>query len=171
MSTIARDGLTGGAVAASGTGAGSVALAGAVTRGAVGLAVLRVVLGIVFAAHGAQKVFVMGIPGLAESFAAVGVPLAGIAAPAVALLELVGGLALIGGLFVTPIALGLTAVMIGALFLVHLAAGFFLPNGYEFVLTLGAGAVALALAGPGAWSLDGVLAKRRVAKQAEGRRL
>src|SRR5690606_13479374 len=80
MSTIARDGLTGGAVAASGTGAGSVALAGAVTRGAVGLAVLRVVLGIVFAAHGAQKVFVMGIPGLAESFAAVGVPLAGIAA-------------------------------------------------------------------------------------------
>lgn len=173
MSTIARDAVasTGSAAATGVSGAVTADTGAAVTRAAIGLAVLRVVLGIVFAAHGAQKLFQMGIPGLTEGFAAMGVPLAGVAAPAVALLEFVGGLALIGGLFVAPVALGLTVVMAGALFLVHLPAGFFLPNGYEFVLTLGAGAVALALAGPGAWSLDGLLARRRAAKQAEGRRL
>jgi len=157
------------------TGAGSTAVAGGrvaaqagtgVDRAAIGLTVLRVVLGIVFAVHGAQKLFVFGIPGLTEAFAGMGVPLAGVVGPAVALFEFVGGLALIAGLFVTPVALGLTAVMVGAALLVHLPAGFFLPNGYEFVLVLAAGAIALALAGPGAWSLDGQRAQRRAAKQA-----
>lgn len=143
----------------------SQVLAGATAqRAAIGLGILRVVLGIVFAAHGAQKLFLMGLPGLTEGFAAMGIPLAGVAAPAVALLEFIGGLALIGGLFVVPVAIGLTVVMVGALFFAHLPAGFFLPNGYEFVMTLAAGAIALALAGPGAWSLDGLRAQRKQAK-------
>lgn len=134
-------------------------------RAAIGLMVLRVALGAVFAAHGAQKLFTIGVAGLAEGFAGMGIPLAGVVAPTVALLEFAGGLALVAGLFVTPVALGLAVVMANALFLAHLPAGFFLPNGYEFVLTLGAGAVALALAGPGAWSLDGLLRGRRATGQ------
>jgi putative oxidoreductase len=47
--------------------------------------------------------------------------------------------------------------MLGAMFLVHLPNGFFLPSGIEFVLALFAGAGAIAIAGPGALSLDGVL--------------
>lgn len=165
MSTTAPDRSVRGVGSTVGV-SGDTQAGAAVGRAAIGLAVLRVVLGIVFAAHGAQKLFSFGIPGLTEGFVSMGVPLAGVVAPAVALLEFVGGLALIAGIFVTPIALGLAAVMASAAFLVHLPAGFFLPNGYEFVLTLGAGAIAVALAGPGAWSLDGLRAQRRAAKQA-----
>jgi putative oxidoreductase len=50
--------------------------------------------------------------------------------------------------------------MLGALILVHLPAGFFLPNGIEFVLALFGGAAALALTGPGVFSIDAVLGRR-----------
>src|SRR5690606_12581388 len=140
MSAITQDGMTTTIDRTTGrlTTAAPGVLASATTRAALGLGILRVVLGIVFAAHGAQRLFLMGLPGLTEGFAAMGVPLAGVAAPAVALLEFIGGLSLIAGLFVAPIAIGLTVVVVGAVFFAHLPAGFFLPNGYEFVLTLGA---------------------------------
>lgn len=51
--------------------------------------------------------------------------------------------------------------MLGALLIVHLDAGFFLPNGYEFVLALLGVAVTLALTGAGAYSLDARLDGRR----------
>jgi putative oxidoreductase len=51
--------------------------------------------------------------------------------------------------------------MLGAILLVHAAGGFFLPKGLEFVLMLFAAALALLFAGPGALSIDGVLASRR----------
>lgn len=51
--------------------------------------------------------------------------------------------------------------MLGALVIVHLPAGFFLPNGIEFVLTLLAAAGALSLTGPGAYSLDALFRGRR----------
>jgi uncharacterized membrane protein YphA (DoxX/SURF4 family) len=44
--------------------------------------------------------------------------------------------------------------------LVHLSAGFFLPNGSEFALALLGSSVLLALAGAGAWSVDGLIARR-----------
>jgi putative oxidoreductase len=127
------------------------------------LAVLRVITGAVFVAHGAQKLFVFGFAGVTGAFEGMGVPLAGIAGPAVALLELFGGFALIAGLFTRLTAVGLGGVMLGALVLVHIPAGFFLPNGMEYVLALLGVVVALALTGPGAFSLDALLARRRAA--------
>lgn len=129
-------------------------------RRALGLTVLRVVIGVIFLAHGAQKFFEYGIPGTTGAFTQMGVPIANIAAPLVATVELVGGLALLLGVCSRPVAALLAIDMFAALFLVHLPAGFFLPNGYEFVLVLAAAAIALTLTGPGSFAVDNFLAER-----------
>ena len=135
------------------------------TRIDAGLAVLRAILGTIFIAHGAQKVFVYGFAGVAGSFSQMGIPLGEIAGPVVALVELFGGIALLLGLFTRLTAIGLAGVMVGAILFVHLPAGFFAPNGVEFPLALMGGALALALIGPGAWSLDGARARNRAQRQ------
>ena len=128
----------------------------------LGIAILRVVTGVIFIAHGAQKVFLLGFDGVAAGFAQAGIPMAGIVGPLVALAELVGGIALVIGFLTRFASLGLSLVMLGALFFVHLAAGFFLPAGFEFVLMLIAALSTLALVGAGAFSVDHALAGRRV---------
>jgi putative oxidoreductase len=93
-----------------------------------------------------------------------GVPLPAISAPLVAGLELVGGVLLLLGLLTRPVALLLAIDMLVAMLLVHLPNGFFLPQGIEFTLILLAGSLALVMTGPGALSLDAVLANRRRAR-------
>jgi len=117
---------------------------------------LRLILGGSMAAHGITK-FTGGIENATGFFESVGIPAPGLMAPLVAVLETVGGLALIAGAFVPIVSLVLIAVMLGAMFSVHWANGFFFmnqPPGYEVNLLYIAGLAALAMMGAGALSVD-----------------
>jgi putative oxidoreductase len=127
----------------------------------VALTLLRVVAGATFMAHGAQKLFVYGFAGVSGAFAQMGVPAAGVVGPFIALLEFFGGIALVFGLLTRLAALGLAFDMLGAILLVHLKNGFFLPQGYEFVLALFAMSAALAFTGAGELSLDALIGRRK----------
>ncbi|MCK6212294.1 DoxX family protein [Georgenia sp. EYE_87] len=132
------------------------------------LLVARVALGIVFLAHGLQKMLTWGMPGTAAAFEGMGVPAPGLSAWFSAIVETVGGAALILGLLTPLFAALLTINMVGALVIVHLPFGIWvMENGYELVLALAAGAVALIAAGAGRFSLDAVLAARATARTAE----
>lgn len=126
-----------------------------------GIAILRVVVGIVFLVHGGQKLFLLGFGGVAEFFGQLGIPLPLFFAVVVTLVEFVGGAALILGLFTRLVAIPLAIDMLVATLLVHLPNGFSVANGgYEFTLVLLAASVALVLAGPGEAALDKILAAR-----------
>ena len=125
-----------------------------------GIAILRVVVGIVFLAHGGQKLFVWGLGGVAGFLAQIGIPAPMLAAVVVTLVECLGGLALLLGLFTRWAAIPLAINMLVAILTVHLRGGFFAPEGVEFTLTLLAANVALALLGSGEASVDRLFAKR-----------
>jgi len=130
------------------------------TQTAIGLLMIRLALGAIFIAHGAQKVFTYGMGNVGDMFGEMGIPLAGVMGPVVSLFELAGGVAIILGLLTRPVSVGLAATMLGAIFFAHLSAGFFAPDGYEFPLMLLAAAAALVSTGAGKWSVDAALEKR-----------
>jgi putative oxidoreductase len=132
---------------------------------AAGIAILRVIVGVVFTAHGYQKLFVYGIAGVQGAMTKMGTPIPMVVGPLVTLLEFFGGLALIVGLLTRLAALGFAIEMLGAVMIVHLANGFFLPSGYEFALTLLVASLAIVVAGPGSFSIDAMLASRVNASQ------
>ncbi|MFC4007693.1 DoxX family protein [Nonomuraea purpurea] len=126
------------------------------------LLLARIAIGVVFLVHGYQKFATMGIAGTTKFFESVGIPLAGVAAPAVAVLEVVGGLALIVGAALPLVGMLLALNMIGAIVFVHGGSGFgAAEGGYEFVLALAAASLAVGFTGGGAYALDSVLARRR----------
>ena len=124
------------------------------------LAVLRVVLGVTFILHGGQKLFVYGFDGVTGAFGQMGIPAPGFFGPFVAFVEFFGGIAITLGLLTRLAALGVGSTMVVAILTVHLKQGFFNPGGVEFPLALLASAIALVIAGAGAYSLDAAIAKR-----------
>ncbi len=125
--------------------------------------VVRLALGIVFFAHGAQKVFGWfgghGLRATVQTFQQyMKIPPA--ATALAAFLECFGGLALIVGLLARPFALGLIGVMLVAIAKVHWKNGFFLAaqpgqgNGWEYNFALIAMALAVVIGGAGALSID-----------------
>jgi putative oxidoreductase len=128
----------------------------------VNLALLftRIAVGIVFFAHGGQKVFGWfggrGLAATVDGMTKAGMP--AVIPYLVAFGELAAGLGLIVGLLTRIAAGGMFIEMLGAVLLVHLKAGFFAENkGFEYPLTLCLVCLALILTGAGAYSLDAVL--------------
>jgi putative oxidoreductase len=119
-----------------------------------GVLPLRLVIGLVFVMHGAQKLFGFGLAGTAGFLGSMGIPLPTVAAAVLIAVELLGGLALILGAGTRYVAAALAVEMLVALLTVHLRAGFFVPDGMEFVLTLRAGCLTLVAVGAGPWSVD-----------------
>jgi putative oxidoreductase len=115
---------------------------------------LRLVLGIVFAVHGAQKLFGLGLAGTAGFLGSLGVPLPMIAAAGLIAVEVLGGVALLLGAWTRVVAALLAADMLVAILTVHFRGGFFVPDGVEFVLTLLGGCLALVGLGAGPFSVD-----------------
>ena len=126
----------------------------------LGLTILRVVVGAIFVAHGAQKIFVFGFDGVAGAFGQMGVPMANILGPFVALVELFGGLALITGLLTRLASFGLLSTMIVAILQVHIKNGFFAPTGVELPLSLLGSTLLLVITGAGSWSIDSMIVSR-----------
>lgn len=124
----------------------------------LGLTILRVVLGVVFIAHGAPSVF-GGMDGTAAYLDFLGIPMPAVAAWAISLLELLGGLCLVAGFLVTPVSLLLIIHMMLGIILVQAARGFYVvgPNangGIEYSLVLATSLLMLVLGGPGLAAMD-----------------
>jgi len=133
------------------------------TRAGYGLTVLRVFVGIIFAAHGSQKLFGWfgggGLAGTAQWMESIGLAPGTLMALLSGGTEFFGGLALIIGLLARPAALGLSFTLLVAIFSVHIHNGLFMANnGYEFALALLGGTLAVLVEGAGKLSADRAIA-------------
>lgn len=137
------------------------------TDATIAPAILRTTLAVVMFPHGAQKALGWfggygwdGTMGFLTG--QIGMP--GVAAGLVILLEFLGPLLLLAGLFTRAVAMAFAGIMVGAIATVHAPFGFFMNwggnqggEGFEFHLLVIGAAAALALTGGGRWSLDGRL--------------
>lgn len=125
--------------------------------------VLRLVLALIFFAHGWDTLQNLGVSGTIDLQRASGVPLPEVAGPFTVYVELIGAPLLAVGLGTRPVAAALTVLMIGAIAFIHAPYGIFVENGgYELVLVLAAASALIAVRGAGRLGVDGMLAARRV---------
>jgi putative oxidoreductase len=115
---------------------------------------LRVALGFLFLAHAGAKLFVFTPAGTAQYFGSLGLP------PALAYVtiawEVIGGVALILGVYSRAVALAMIPLLLGTIYAVHGSAGFFFTNpkgGWEFPALWIIGLITVALMGDGAYAL------------------
>ncbi|MGB3726451.1 MAG: DoxX family protein [Glaciecola sp.] len=123
---------------------------------------LRVGAGIIFVAHGAQKLFGMfggyGLEGTGQWMASIGLEPGYLMALAAGSAEFFGGLLILVGLLTRPAAIVLAFTMLVAIVSVHLPNGLFMTNnGYEFGLSLLVLSISLAISGAGKWSIDNAI--------------
>jgi putative oxidoreductase len=123
---------------------------------------LRLIAGIIFTAHGAQKLFAWfggyGLEGTGQWMDSIGLAPGLIMALLAGSAEFFGGLLLILGFLTRPTSFVLAVTMIVAIFSVHINNGLFMSNnGYEFGLALIAITIALLIQGAGKYSVDSVL--------------
>lgn len=135
------------------------------TTGGFAALALRIPVGIILAAHGAQKLFGWfggyGLAGTGQWMASIGLEPGYLMALLAGSAEFFSGLALILGLLTRPAAAVSAFTMLIAIFSVHLDNGLFMSNnGYEFALSLLAITVALAIQGGGHLAIDKLLARR-----------
>jgi putative oxidoreductase len=133
------------------------------TRAGYGLTILRIAVGVIFAAHGSQKLFGLfggyGLAGTGQYMDSIGLHPGYLMATLAGGTEFFAGLALIIGLLVRPAALGLTFLSLVAIFTVHISNGLFMANnGYEFALALLGGSLAVLIEGAGKLSVDRAIA-------------
>jgi putative oxidoreductase len=135
------------------------------TEASWGMLVLRFALGVVFFAHGSQKVLGwFGGPGLDKAYGMfVGMGIPGIFAACDIIAEFLGGIALVFGFLTRIAAFGIGVVMVVAVAMVHISNGFFMNwfgampaghEGFEYHILAFAMALALVIEGGGKFSLD-----------------
>lgn len=126
---------------------------------------LRIPIGIIFIAHGAQKLFGWfggyGLDGTGSWMESIGLGPGFLMALLAGSAEFFGGLFILIGFLTRPTSIVLAFTMLVAIFSVHVANGLFMSNnGYEFGLALLAASLSLALSGAGKLALDNTLAKK-----------
>lgn len=127
----------------------------------IGLLIGRVMLGVVFIAHGWQKLSVNGLDATAQGFEGLGIPAPALSAYFTVFAELIGGAALIVGALLPLMGVVLAGIMLGAMYFVHLDGGFYSRDGgYEYVLLLAALSIAIGFSGGGALALDSLWTNR-----------
>ncbi|EKO3677428.1 DoxX family protein [Vibrio metschnikovii] len=126
---------------------------------------LRIPIGIIFMAHGAQKLFGWfggyGLEGTGQWMASIGLGPGMLMAFLAGSGEFFGGLAILLGILTRPAAAVLSVTMLVAIFAVHFEHGLFMSNGgYEFALALLAASVSLMMSGSGKLSIDQIISQR-----------
>lgn len=127
--------------------------------------ILRAPIGLILAAHGAQKLFAWfggyGLDGTGQWMESIGLTPGYLMAVLAGSAEFFGGLALLLGLFTRPAAVVVAFAMLIAIFSVHIGNGLFLANnGYEYGLTLFVVMAAIAVQGGGRFSIDNLIFKK-----------
>lgn len=131
--------------------------------GDVAVLVARIVLGVVLTAHGLQKLVSNGFGATSAGFAKMGVPVPPVSAAYATVVELGGGILILFGALTTVACALVVLDMLGAFAFVHVSKGVFVGGGgWELVAMIAVGAVLLATAGAGRYSLDHALRSRKV---------